>query len=120
MVKDPDKEAAFYQALFGYDAFDLPTDDDVDHVILATDGYARASVNAFHRDPNRHRPHWLNFVRVLDAEKSAARVVALGGRVLVEPHLDRHGSKVAVVADPSGAPFGLMEWSDTDGKEEPK
>jgi len=37
----------------------------------------------------------------------------LGGRVLVEPRIDRHGGRIAVVADPSGAPVGLMEWSDT-------
>lgn len=67
MVKDPEKEAAFYQAVFGYDVFDLQNDDDVDHVILSTDDFARASVNAFHRDPARHRPHWFNFVRVVDA-----------------------------------------------------
>jgi predicted enzyme related to lactoylglutathione lyase len=46
--------------------------------------------------------------------------VTLGGRVLVEPHADRHGGKIAIVADPSGAVFGLMEWSDTDTKKEPK
>jgi predicted enzyme related to lactoylglutathione lyase len=120
IVKDPNTEAAFYQELFGYDVFDLPNEDDVDHVILSTDDYARASVNAFHRDPSRRLPHWINFVRVVDAVEGAAKVVALGGRVLSEPHLDRHGAKVAVVADPAGAPFGLMEWSDSDGKEEPK
>jgi len=27
---------------------------------------------------------------------------------------------VAVVADPAGAPIGLMEWTDTDSKVEPK
>jgi len=37
--------------------------------------------------------------------------------VLVEPRVDRHGGKVAVVADPTGAPFGLLEWSDTENKE---
>jgi len=46
--------------------------------------------------------------------------VALGGKVLVEPHMDRHGGQVAVIADPSGAPLGLMEWTDTDSKVEPK
>jgi hypothetical protein len=46
-----------------------------------------------------------------------AKVVALGGRVLVEPRIDRHGGKVAVVADPFGAPFGLLEWTDADSKE---
>jgi predicted enzyme related to lactoylglutathione lyase len=49
-----------------------------------------------------------------------AKVVALGGRVLVEPRIDRHGGKVEVVADPSGAPFGLLEWPETESKEVPK
>ena len=89
-------------------------------MILSTDDYARASVNALPSHSSRRHPHWLNFVRVVDAVDVAAKAVALGGRVLVEPHVDRHGGKVAVVADPTGAPFGLMEWSDTDSKKEPK
>ena len=117
---NPDTAAAFYQTLFGYDVFDLPSDDGLEHVILSTDDYARASVNALPSDSSRRHPHWLNFVRVVDAVGVAAKAVALGGRVLVEPHIDRHGGKVAVVADPTGAPFGLMEWSDTDSKKEAK
>ena len=120
LAQDPDTDAAFYQALFGYDVFDLPSDDGLEHVILSTDDYARASVNALPSDSSRRHPHWLNFVRVVDAVGVAAKAVALGGRVLVEPHVDRHGGNVAVVADPAGAPFGLMEWSETDTKKESK
>jgi hypothetical protein len=40
--------------------------------------------------------------------------------VVVEPHVDRHGGRVALVADPAGALVGLMEWSDADGEKEPK
>jgi hypothetical protein len=120
LAQDPDKDAAFYQTLFGYDVFDVPSEDGKEHVILSTDDYARASVNPLPGDSSRRHPHWLNFVRVVDAVGVAAKAVALGGRVLVEPHIDRHGGKVAVVADPTGAPFGLMEWSDTDSKKEPK
>jgi len=119
-AKDPGTDAAFYQALFGYDVFDMPSEDGLEHVILSSDDYARASVNAFPDDSPRRHSHWLNFVRVVDAVDAAAKVVALGGRVFVEPHVDRHGGRVAVVADPMGAAFGLMEWSDTDSKKEPK
>jgi predicted enzyme related to lactoylglutathione lyase len=119
-AKDAGAEAAFYQELFGYDVFDLPSDDDLDHLILSTDDYARASANSFPGGSARRHPHWLNFVRVDNAANMAAKVVAMGGRVLVEPRVDRHGGMLAVVADPAGAPFGLMEWSDSDTKAEPK
>jgi uncharacterized protein len=119
-AKDPGTEAAFYQELFGYDVFDLPSDDGLEHLILSTDNYARASANSFPDGSPRRHPHWLNFVRVGSAADMAAKVVAMGGRVLVAPRVDRHGGMLAVVADPAGAPFGLMEWSESDTKAEPK
>jgi hypothetical protein len=119
-AKDAGTEAAFYQELFGYDVFDLPSDDDSEHLILSTDNYARASANSLASGSTRRHPHWLNFVRVDHAAERAAKVVAMGGRVLVEPRVDRHGGMIAVVADPAGAPFGLIEWTDSDTKVEPK
>ena len=117
IAHDPGPDAAFYQTLFGYEVFDSADEDGSEHLILATDDYARASVNGLPDDAAHHHPHWLNFVRVLDTEQMTARVGQLGGRILVEPRLDRHGGKVAVVADPSGAPFGLLEWPETQTKE---
>jgi len=117
ITSDPDTDAAFYQALFDYDVFDLPADQGAQHLLLASDNYARASANTLPANkPNVH-PHWLNYVRVDDAVAMSAKAVALGGRVLVEPRVDRHGGKIAVVADPQGAPFGLLEWPDTESKE---
>jgi hypothetical protein len=120
ITSDPDTDAAFYQALFDYDVFPLPASAGAEHLLLASQNYARASVNTLPANrPNVH-PYWLNYVRVDDAVKMSAKVVALGGRVLVEPWVDRHGGKVAVVADPEGAPFGLLEWPDTESKEVPQ
>src|SRR6202162_42881 len=113
ITRDPDAGAAFYQTLFDYEVFALPADEGAQHLLFATDNYARASANSWPANkPNIH-PHWLNYVRVEDADKTAAKAVALGGRILVEPRLDRHGGKVAVIADPTGAAFGLLEWPDT-------
>ncbi len=119
-AKDAGAEAAFYQNLLGYDVFDLPSDDGLEHLILSTDDYARASANDLARIPARRHSHWLNFVRVENAAETAAKVAALGGRVLVQPRVDRHGGMLAVVADPAGAPFGVMEWSESDSKAEPR
>jgi predicted enzyme related to lactoylglutathione lyase len=117
MTRDPDTDAAFYQNVFGYEAFEIPSDDGSTHILLSTDDYARASLNALPAGTAKRHPHWLNFVRVTSATDMAARVEALGGRVLVKPFPDRHGGLVAVVADPAGAPFGLLEWTDADSKE---
>jgi uncharacterized protein len=117
ITSDPDTDAAFYQTLFDYEVFELPADEGAQHLMLASDNYARASANTLPANkPNMH-PHWLNFVRVEDAVRMTEKLVALGGRVLVEPRVDRNGGKVAVVADPQGAPFGLLEWPDTENKE---
>jgi predicted enzyme related to lactoylglutathione lyase len=117
IVRDPDTDAAFYQAVFGYEIFELPSSGGGTHLLLASDNYARASVNPLPGTGPEYRPHWLSYVRVENTTAMAAKVVALGGRVLVEPRADRHGGMVAVVADPSGAPFGLLEWTAADSKE---
>jgi uncharacterized protein len=120
LSKNPGAEAAFHQEVFSYDVFDLASDDGLEHVILSSDDFARASVNAMPADSARRHAHWLNFIRVENTVDMVAKVTALGGRVLVDPHVDRHGGKVAVVADPAGAPFGLMEWTTSDSTVEPK
>ena len=110
---DPEAAAGFYQPLFNADVFDLPGDHDAQHLILASDDFARASINPLPPSQPDAPPYWLNFVRVPDTAAAADKVTALGGHVLVPPQIDRHGGRIAVVADPGGTPLGLMEWTDT-------
>ncbi len=117
ITKDPDTDAAFYQALFDYEIFDLPAAEGAQHLMLASNNYARASANTLPANKPPMHPHWLNYIRVEDTVKTTEKVVALGGHVLVAPRQDRHGGKVAVVTDPLGARFGLLEWPDTESKE---
>jgi predicted enzyme related to lactoylglutathione lyase len=121
ITRDPDADAAFYQALFGYEVFDLPARRaGAEHLLFASEEYARASANSLPAEHPDMHPHWLNYVRVEDAEKAAAKAAALGGRVVVQPRLDRHGGKVALVADPQGAVFGLLEWRESQSKKVPQ
>jgi predicted enzyme related to lactoylglutathione lyase len=117
LTNDPERSADFYKAVFGYEVYDLPSDDGARHAILASDDYARAGIHSL--PPGHRHPHWLNFVRVVDVQQSTAQAVALGGRVLVDPYVDRHGGHVAVVADPYGAPVGMMEWTAADTEGDP-
>jgi predicted enzyme related to lactoylglutathione lyase len=116
VTSDPDADAAFYQGLFGYEVFDLPARSGARHLLFASEEYARATANSLPAQRPGELPHWLNHVRVAAVEIAAAKVTALGGRVVVAPHLDRHGGKVALVADSLGAVFGLMDWPETESK----
>jgi predicted enzyme related to lactoylglutathione lyase len=113
IARDPETDAAFYQTVFKYDVFPFDTPRGSSSLLLASGGYARASVNPLPAQRPDIHPYWLGFVRVADVDEAAARAVSLGGRVVVPPHMDRHGGKIAVIADPGGAPLGLMEWSQT-------
>jgi predicted enzyme related to lactoylglutathione lyase len=110
IATDPVADAAFYKAVFGYEIFDMPDQEDTRHLMLASDNYARSSVNPIPAAWTAATPRWLSYIRVDDATAMTAEVTALGGRVLQPPRIDRHGGKIAVVADPAGALFGLMEW----------
>ncbi len=116
MTPDPTKDAGFYDSLFGFTTYAFPSPAGQQHLLLQSENYARASVNTPPgTNPGMH-PHWLNYVRVDNAAQTVARAAQLGGRVLVQPHTDRHGGMVAVVADPQGAPVGLLEWGDSETK----
>ncbi|MBO0712091.1 MAG: VOC family protein [Acetobacteraceae bacterium] len=116
ITRDPNADAGFYQALFDYDVFTLPTETGGQHLILASGNYARASANTVPASQPDLQPHWLNFIRVDDAASTATRAATLGARILVAPRTDRDGNTMAVIADPFGAVLGLLEWRDTESE----
>jgi predicted enzyme related to lactoylglutathione lyase len=114
ITHDPDTAAGFYQTIFDYEVFPAPASAGPEHLVLASQGYARASVNSPPAAQPDFHPHWLNYVRVDDAASVATRVASLGGRILVAPRPTPRGGTIALAADPLGAPFGLLQWSTAD------
>ncbi len=112
LTSDPTSDAAFYNTVLGFDATAFPSEGAVQHLLLVSGTYARATANSFPSNRPDMHPHWLNYVRVANAAQTAATATSLGGRVLVPPHPDRHGGMIAVIADPEGAPLGLFEWAE--------
>jgi predicted enzyme related to lactoylglutathione lyase len=55
-------------------------------------------------------PVWVSYLRVESPADIAARVGALGGRVIVEAQARSIGGEVAFVAGPSGAGIALQTW----------
>jgi predicted enzyme related to lactoylglutathione lyase len=106
----PEASAAFYQAVFDYQLLELPTQGHRRHLMFASNGNPRASAHSLPPSSDALHPHWLQYIRVEDAAQATEKVQQLGGQILIPPRLDWHGGKVAEVADPTGAGFGLLEW----------
>jgi len=115
-TRDPDTDAGFYQTLLDYEVFDLPSSGGDSHLMLASEDYARASANSLPATAVGAPAHWIDYVRVDDVAAMVDKAVALGAQVLVGTRLDRHGGHVAIVADPQGAVFGMLEWTSSDDR----
>jgi predicted enzyme related to lactoylglutathione lyase len=52
------------------------------------------------------------YFAVEDADDTVARAAELGGTVSVEPFELFNVGRVAVLTDPEGASFSILQWSD--------
>ncbi len=102
--------AAFYQDLVSYEIVPGISHYGTPHFLLVAQGYLRASVLEIPVEEVRVQPGWLYFIRVDDVERLVAKTGKLGGRVLIAPRENLLHGRLAVIADPGGAPVGLLEW----------
>jgi predicted enzyme related to lactoylglutathione lyase len=111
LSRDPQKAAEFYRNIAGYEVIPNTTANRLSDYVLVSDHFARATVRSIPAANAQVQSTWLPFVRVKSVSDSVARAVQLGGKILVEPNSGLFEGKVAVVADPTGAAVGLLDWS---------
>lgn len=104
------KAAEFYQPLGKYEV--VPNTERTNSVVLSAKGYARAAIMTIPAAQTQLPSSWLPFVRVKNVAESVAKVNELGGKVLIAPRPELYQGRVAVIADPTGAALGIMEWSE--------
>jgi predicted enzyme related to lactoylglutathione lyase len=110
LSRDARRAAEFYRSVAGYEVVENSRPQRQSDFVLTSRGFARATVRTLPQDKPDVQPHWLPFVRVKAISESVALAKQLGGRVVVEPRPDLLDGKVAVVADPTGAAIGILEW----------
>jgi hypothetical protein len=110
LSRDAVRAGDFYGQLAPYELFDNALSERSGSYVLASEGYARAGLVTIPAERTDIQPTWLPFVRVASIVDAVARVQPLGGRVLVAPRQDLADGKVAVIADPTGAAIGILEW----------
>jgi len=104
----------FYTELFGFQTEREARNPQIMDYLLRSHGYLRAGVGHLGSDPEV-APTWLGYVRVEDVDTTLKRVVANGGKVLLEPKQEIADGGLAIVNDPTGASIGLLQWEYEDG-----
>jgi predicted enzyme related to lactoylglutathione lyase len=111
LSRDAQKAAEFYHSIAGYEIVGNTSSNRLSDFVLTSEGYARATIRTIPSANTQVQPTWLPFVRVKNVEESLARAKQLGGKVLIEPKPELFEGKVAVIADPTGAALGVLDWS---------
>lgn len=108
---DQDAAKAFYGALFGWEAEDMPAGEGVVYSMMRLNGRDVAAISP---QPQQQReagvpPAWNSYVTVASADEAAARAAELGGTVHAPPFDVFDAGRMAVIADPQGAVFMVWE-----------
>ncbi|MFI5178109.1 MAG: VOC family protein [Vicinamibacterales bacterium] len=109
---DPAKAAAFYRDLFGWKIVAgknmAPVGpNDYGHIVNG-DEFIGGLPPASNLPPGAPA-HWLIYFAVPDCDAAAARTKAAGGAILMPPMTMKEVRKFAVLADPQGAAFAVVE-----------
>ncbi len=109
---DVDGASKFYSDAAGFEATDWDTDGDeesaANYRILKHGDKPRAGILANPFDGLD--PVWVSYLRVESPAAITAKVVALGGKVLLEAQPRTLGGEVAFIAGPSEAGIALQTW----------
>jgi len=104
----PDLAASFYTALFGWST-EARAMGATPYTVFTSGGVPRAGMLAIDPAWGSVPPHWLVYFAVSDCDGQVALVQSLGGTVRVPPADVPAAGRFAVVADPQGAAFAVIE-----------
>jgi predicted enzyme related to lactoylglutathione lyase len=107
---------AFYGEVLGWTFQDAGMEG-FDYHLASAGGDMVAGLMVMPADAGGMPPSWMIFFAVDDADKAAADIGAAGGRVLREPADIPGTGRFAVVADPQGAVFGILQPEPMPGQE---
>jgi len=105
---DPAKMADFYKSVAGYEVVDGANSDETPGLYLAAGGYYRAGILP---KPAKVPTTWVPYIRVENVADTVAKARTAGGAVVMEPTA-AHGTSVALLLDPTGAPVAVAEWTE--------
>ena len=106
LANDPATASQFYQTVIGVTAHTIERHGG-SYMLLSERATDRAGI--LKNPSDDAAPVWLTYFGVEDPVSAAARVAALGGKVILPPSPQLRDGTMAVVTDPTGALFALQK-----------
>jgi predicted enzyme related to lactoylglutathione lyase len=105
---DTGRAGAFYTSLFGWATETLPMATET-YTTFVDSGGPRGGMTAISADRGPVRPHWRIYFAVSDCEGQTTLAQSLGGAVRFPPTEAAGVGRYAVLADPQGADFAVIQ-----------
>jgi predicted enzyme related to lactoylglutathione lyase len=111
MTTDAEGAKAFYDAVVGWHIGDAAPEFQGYRMIGRSDGHFAGGVLPITDEMRQHgaRPVWLGYINVADVDAAVAKIEQAGGKALMAPFDIPNVGRIAMVADPQGAPFYVMK-----------
>lgn len=111
MSPDPDGAKTFYDAVVGWTIEAQSQFPNGYRMIGRSDGKMAGGLLPLNEEMQQHgaRPTWLGYILVADVDRSVQSIELAGGKTYVPAFDIPDIGRVAMVADPQGAPFYIMK-----------
>jgi hypothetical protein len=118
MTPDPEGSKAFYDAVVGWN-IGKAEEAYNGYRMIGTDGGFAGGVLPLNAEMQQHgaRPTWLGYIHVTDVDQSIKSIEQAGGKALMPATDIPNVGRIAMVADPQGAPFYVMKPIPPEGRE---
>jgi uncharacterized protein len=110
-TRDPEAAKRFYGAVFGWE-FEAESMGEMTYNVATVDGVRVAGMaDISGRVPDEVPAHWMVYFGSVDTDEAVAKIKELGGQVMFGP-VDIPAGRFAMVTDPQGAAFAVMQPSE--------
>lgn len=106
--RDAPRSAAFFTQLFGWTTEDRPVEG-MEYAYFLRGETPAGGLLQMTKEWGDVPSHWMTYVQVADCEATAARVAEAGGTVCVAPTEIPGVGTMAVINDPDGAVFSVLQ-----------
>jgi uncharacterized protein len=109
LTNDTEAAAAFYERVFGWKRQLWPSPEDPHYHLFMRGAEGAGGMTPITPEMGPVKPAWVSYFRVIECDATVEKALKLGGSVAVPAESVPSVGRFAVLVDPEGAHFGIMQ-----------